>query len=75
MGNLIKAAALNPLARQTLKSVTAKVTATALTEVSGLIEAGRLTPVIDRTYPLTEAAAAVELVEQGSPAGKVIVAI
>ena len=75
VGNLIKAAALNPLARQTLKSVTAKVTATALTEVSGLIEAGRLTPVIDRTYPLTEAAAAVELVEQGSPAGKVIVAI
>ena len=75
VGNLIKAAALNPLARQTLKSVTAKVTATALTEVSGLIEAGHLTPVIDRTYPLTEAAAAVELVEQGSPAGKVIVAI
>jgi NADPH:quinone reductase-like Zn-dependent oxidoreductase len=31
--------------------------------------------VIDRTYPLTEAAAAVELVEAGSPAGKVIVVI
>jgi hypothetical protein len=31
--------------------------------------------VIDRTYPLTDAAAAVELVEEGSPAGKVIVVV
>jgi NADPH:quinone reductase-like Zn-dependent oxidoreductase len=75
VGNLIKAAALNVLARQTLKSCTAKVTATALAEVTGLIETGQITPVIDRAYPLTEAAAAVALVEQGSPAGKVIVVI
>jgi NADPH:quinone reductase-like Zn-dependent oxidoreductase len=73
VGNIIKAVALNPLARQTLKSFTAKVTAIALTEISDLIENGRITPVIDRTYPLTEAAAAVSLVENGSPAGKVIV--
>ena len=75
VGNIIKAAALNPLAGQTLKSFTAKVTASALTEISGLIESGHITPVIDRTYPLTEAAAAVELVEEGSPAGKVIVVV
>ena len=30
---------------------------------------------IDRTYPLTDAAAAVRLVEEGSPAGKVIVVV
>ena len=30
---------------------------------------------IGRTYPLTEAAAAVELVEKGSPPGKVVVII
>jgi NADPH:quinone reductase-like Zn-dependent oxidoreductase len=42
-------------------------------EVGDLIESGRITPVIDRTYPLTEAAAAVGLVEEGSPGGKVIV--
>ena len=75
VGNLLKAVALNALAGQTLKSFTAKVTATALTEVSGLIESGRITPVIDRTYPLAEAAAAVALVEEGSPAGKVIVVV
>ena len=73
VGNIIKAMALNVLAGQTLRSFTAKVTTPALTEVGGLIESGHITPVIDRTYPLTEAAAAVELVEGGSPAGKVIV--
>ena len=75
MGNIIKAVALNPLAGQTLKSFAAKVTAQALTEVGGLIESGHITPVIDRAYPLTEAPAAVELVEKGSPAGKVIVMV
>jgi NADPH:quinone reductase-like Zn-dependent oxidoreductase len=75
VGNIIKAVALNAVAGQTLKSFTAKVTATALAEVSGLIESGQLTPVIDRTYPLAEAAAAVALVEEGSPAGKVIVTV
>jgi NADPH:quinone reductase-like Zn-dependent oxidoreductase len=73
--NIIKAVALNALAGQTLKSFTAEVTAPALTEVSGLIESGHITPVIDRAYPLSEAAAAVELVEEGSPAGKVIVVV
>lgn len=63
------------MAGQTLRSFTAKVTAQALKEVSDLIESGHVTPVIDRTYPLTEAAAAVELVEKGSPAGKVIVVV
>jgi NADPH:quinone reductase-like Zn-dependent oxidoreductase len=75
VGNIIKAVVLNALAGQTLKSFTARVTARALTEVGDLIESGRITPVIDRTYPLTAAAAAVNLVEQGSPAGKVIIAV
>jgi NADPH:quinone reductase-like Zn-dependent oxidoreductase len=75
VGNIIKAVALNPFVGQTLKSFTAEVTAQALKEISDLIESGRITPVIDRTYPLTDAAAAVQLVEQGSPAGKVIVII
>jgi NADPH:quinone reductase-like Zn-dependent oxidoreductase len=75
LGNIVKAAALNTLARQTLKPFNAKVTTQALTEIADLIEAGHIIPVIDRTYPLTEAAAAITLVESGSPAGKVTVAI
>jgi NADPH:quinone reductase-like Zn-dependent oxidoreductase len=72
---MIKAMALSPLANQTLKSFTAKVTTSALDEVGDLIESGHITPVIDRTCPLTDAAAAVRLVEEGSPAGKVIVLV
>jgi NADPH:quinone reductase-like Zn-dependent oxidoreductase len=75
VGNIIKAVAVNALASQTLKSFTAKVTSQALTEIRDLIESGSITPVIDRTYPLTDAAAAVQLVEEGSPAGKVIVVV
>ena len=75
VGNIIKAVALNPIVGQTLKSFTAEVTGQALEEVGDLIESGRITPVIERKYPLTDAAAAVRLVEQGSPAGKVIVVV
>jgi NADPH:quinone reductase-like Zn-dependent oxidoreductase len=75
VGNIIKAVALNALVGQTLKSFTARVTTPALKEVGDLIESGHITPVIDRAYPFAEAAAAVELVEEGSPAGKVIVVV
>lgn len=75
VGNIIKAVALNAFVGQTLKSFTAEVTARALEEVGDLIESGDITPVIDRTYTLTDAAAAVRLVEEGSPAGKVIVTV
>jgi len=75
VGNMIKAVALNSLVGQTLKSFMAKVTTQALQEVGDLIESGRITPVIDRTCPLADAAVAVRLVEEGSPAGKVIVLV
>jgi NADPH:quinone reductase-like Zn-dependent oxidoreductase len=40
-----------------------------------LMQAGKLTPVIDRRYPLTETAAAIGYVEQGHARGKVIIAV
>lgn len=75
LGNMIKAAVLNRFVGQTLKAFTAKETTETLDEITELIEAGRLTPVIDRNYPLAEAAQAVQLVEQGRPAGKVTITI
>jgi NADPH:quinone reductase-like Zn-dependent oxidoreductase len=44
----------------------------ALTE---LIDAGKVTPTIDRTYPLPEAADAIRYLAGGHPAGKVVVSI
>jgi NADPH:quinone reductase-like Zn-dependent oxidoreductase len=40
-----------------------------------LIEAGKITPVIDRTYPLAEAAQAIRYVEQGRARGKVVITV
>jgi NADPH:quinone reductase-like Zn-dependent oxidoreductase len=40
-----------------------------------LIEAGKVTPVIDRTYPLTEAPKAILYLEQGHARGKIIITV
>jgi NADPH:quinone reductase-like Zn-dependent oxidoreductase len=40
-----------------------------------LIEAGKVTPVIDRSYPLSEAAKAVRYLEQGHARGKVVITV
>jgi NADPH:quinone reductase-like Zn-dependent oxidoreductase len=43
--------------------------------LTDLIAAGTLTPVIDRTYPLTDAADAIRHLEAGHARGKVIVTV
>ena len=43
--------------------------------IAGLIETGTLTPVIDRTYPLADAAEAVRYLETGHARGKVVVTV
>ena len=40
-----------------------------------LIQAGKVTPVIDRTYPLSEAPAAIRYLEEGHARGKVIISV
>jgi NADPH:quinone reductase-like Zn-dependent oxidoreductase len=46
-----------------------------LAELTALVEAGALTPVVDRTFALPDAAAALNYLEQGHPAGKVVITI
>ena len=40
-----------------------------------LIESGKITPVIDRTYPLTEAPQAIRYLEQGHARGKLVITV
>ncbi len=40
-----------------------------------LIEAGKVTPVIDRTYPLSEAPEAIRYLEEGHARGKVVITV
>jgi NADPH:quinone reductase-like Zn-dependent oxidoreductase len=46
-----------------------------LREISSLIEAGHIRPVLDRSYPLASTAEALAYVEQGRAKGKVIVKV
>jgi NADPH:quinone reductase-like Zn-dependent oxidoreductase len=40
-----------------------------------LIEAGKITPVIDRTYPLVDAPQAIRYLEQGQAIGKIVITV
>jgi NADPH:quinone reductase-like Zn-dependent oxidoreductase len=46
-----------------------------LLTLKGLIEAGKLKPVIDRTFPLSEAREAIRYLEQGHARGKVVLTV
>ena len=40
-----------------------------------LIESGKLTPVIDKTYPLSEVPEAIRYLEEGHAQGKVVITV
>jgi len=60
---------------QKLRGLISKEQADDLKVLSELIEAGKVRPVIDRTYPLIEAADAIRYLEQGHSRGKVVITI
>jgi NADPH:quinone reductase-like Zn-dependent oxidoreductase len=43
--------------------------------LSELIESGQITPVVDRTYPLSEVPQAIQYLEQGHARGKVVITV
>jgi NADPH:quinone reductase-like Zn-dependent oxidoreductase len=53
----------------------AKNTRDDLLALKELVEAGKLRPVVDRTYPLAEAADAVRYLESGQATGKVVISV
>jgi NADPH:quinone reductase-like Zn-dependent oxidoreductase len=44
-------------------------------DLTPLVEDGAVTPLIDRTFPLGEAAAAIDYVHNGHSAGKVVLTV
>jgi NADPH:quinone reductase-like Zn-dependent oxidoreductase len=40
-----------------------------------MIESGKVTPIVDRTYALIEAPDAIRYLEEGHPRGKVVITI
>jgi NADPH:quinone reductase-like Zn-dependent oxidoreductase len=72
---MVRAPLLSLFVGQRLRPVTAKENHQDLETLRSMIEDGSLTPVVDRTFPLTDAAEALRYLEQGHPAGKVVVTI
>jgi NADPH:quinone reductase-like Zn-dependent oxidoreductase len=60
---------------QKLLPLMAKSSKEDMTFLAGLIEAGKVTPVIDRTYPLSETPEALRYLEAGHARGKVVITV
>ena len=60
---------------QTMGNMLAKPDQKHLIFMKELIEAGKVTPVIDRSYPLAETAEAIRYLEAGHAHGKVVITV
>ncbi len=74
IGNWLKALVLTPFVSQRLRPLTSKDKHDDLVVVKELIDAGKLTPRIDRTYPLSEVAEAFRYLKSGRAQGKIVIA-
>ncbi len=74
LGNF-KAAFQSKFTGQKFVAYIAKLTKDDLTALRELMEAGKVTPVIDRTYKIGETQAAVRYLEEGHAHGKVVVTV
>jgi len=75
MGYVIKAFLLSPFMRQQGSMYLASPSNKDLVVLKELIEAGKVTPVIDRTYPLSDTPEAFRYLEEGHARGKVVITV
>jgi NADPH:quinone reductase-like Zn-dependent oxidoreductase len=71
----LRATALSPFISQTLGTFIASENAGDLLALARLIEAGQVTPAVERTYPLADVAAAIRHLLDGRARGKVVVEV
>jgi NADPH:quinone reductase-like Zn-dependent oxidoreductase len=75
VAGILRAAVVNGLVPERLRLIPHEQQREQLLTLTGLIEAGKLTPVLDRTYPLAGTAEALRRVEQGHARGKVVITV
>jgi NADPH:quinone reductase-like Zn-dependent oxidoreductase len=75
MARPVKALLLSPFISQTMSMMMAELNKKDLTMLGDLMQSGKVTPVIDRTYPLSQIAEALRYLEQGHARGKVIITV
>jgi len=75
MLNVLDAAVLDPFVSQEVGMMMAETTPPDLAFLGDLIAQGKVTPVIDRTYPLSDLPKAIDYLEAGHARGKVIITV
>jgi NADPH:quinone reductase-like Zn-dependent oxidoreductase len=75
MGRQLRGALISPFLRQRLTLLVAKERATDYERLTNLIEAGKVTPSLARSYPLDQAPDAMRLLESGQVRGKVAITL
>jgi len=71
----VRALILSPFVRHNLRNFISVENKEDLLVLKELIESGKVTPVIDRTYPLREAPDAIRYLEDGHARGKVVIKV
>jgi NADPH:quinone reductase-like Zn-dependent oxidoreductase len=71
----LRASLLSPFVGQKLGTFIAKQNAKELAQLTELIEAGKVTPVIDKEYPLSHVPDAIRHLEEGHAGGKVVITV
>ncbi|WP_200953257.1 NAD(P)-dependent alcohol dehydrogenase [Agromyces sp. Root81] len=75
IGRIVTARVLSGFTRQQLKPFTSVGKRQDLLTLADLLTTGQVTPVIDRTYPLDEAADALRYIAAGHTRGKVVITV
>ncbi len=75
VAGILRAVVANAFVSQRLRPLPSRQNREELLAVTGLIEDGKLTPVVGRTYPLADTAEGLRHVEQGHARGKVVVTV
>jgi NADPH:quinone reductase-like Zn-dependent oxidoreductase len=75
LGRSLGALALSPFVSQRVRMVLGSAKAADLQVLKELVEADKVTPVLDRTYPLSQAPDAIRYLEGGRARGKVVITV
>jgi NADPH:quinone reductase-like Zn-dependent oxidoreductase len=75
LGAMARAAVVDRFVRQRLRLLPTREDRAELAAITVLIENGKLTPVVDRTYPLADTAEGLRHVEGGHARGKVVITV
>jgi NADPH:quinone reductase-like Zn-dependent oxidoreductase len=75
VAGIVRAVVANAFVSQRLRPLPTRQTQQELIDVTGLIEDGKLTPVVGRTYSLADTAEGLRQVEQGHTRGKIVITV